>query len=117
MASPRSLTEWVNIMHNTVNKSNNTPEVSYLEMIAEFLPLHLAKRQLQLSELELKAMQRYSSNFDVQHSNTVTSSGVFYKSWMFWMLLVLVIILACLLIYSCTKKLYKPKRRIVLLTT
>ena len=43
LASRKNIAQWINVMRNEVNKSNNKPEISFLQMLSDYMPPHMAR--------------------------------------------------------------------------
>lgn len=99
LASPRRLSQWINDMRNEVNKQTNKPSVDYLDMVSDYLPPGAAVKMLDLTQKEQEAL-RY---FDKQRNSNSEQVYNFCSSWIFWLLLVLVLIFFALFICAIIK--------------
>lgn len=56
----RALLEWLNDLHNEINRENNKPEVPFLQMLKSYLTPEQAVGLLRLSNDEAQEMKRLS---------------------------------------------------------
>lgn len=57
LASPRALSEWLNMMHNQVRRAQGKSELDFLSMVAEYMPLDLAAERLNLTNDEKQRLR------------------------------------------------------------
>jgi hypothetical protein len=120
LSSPRSLSEWINKMQNEVNASANKPLVPYLQMIADYLPPSIAWSVLKLSEQEKQKLAEYDQELNAAYlsptirgvaKSTYRQDAVCStKSWIFWLLIVIIGILLALFIWAIIKSACNAKQ-------
>lgn len=120
MASPRSLSQWINTMQNEVNKSTKKPLVSYLKMVAMYLPPTIATQMLKLTPKDSEQLWAHDKELNANYAkskiksiakatyrkDTTTEEGYpvcGVDSWLFWVLIVVIVILVVLFVWSTLK--------------
>lgn len=98
LRNTRSLTQWINRVHNNVNISNGKPVYPYLKMVADYSPFC---PDLELSPQERSEVLRYLDN----HS-------VFSWSSIVIIILIIVLIAICVCVFVYRNNAYKERSRL-----
>lgn len=72
--SPRQLAEWVQALHNEVNREAEKPEKPFLDALGEFVPAPLAARNLGLNDAETQQVQKANDAFFAKAEETQDST-------------------------------------------
>ena len=120
LSSRRTLSEWLNTMHNEVNIASKKPNVSLLEMIADYMTPMMARSMLkddneleQLRNIDRQKNQAYvkkmiTSIVESQHREEYNGPACANR-WWFWLIVVILVILLVLFIYAMIKYVFIRK--------